>query len=330
VETWYEIREEAIDNILDATIMWLALREYGSLTPQAGGEIITRTIKYGTKNKQNISKGKTLQRSVAKRETMAWHDWKYIAIDVNRTLLDDQKNHGPSKIKDYVTKRIMGAHEDIIQDCESDLFSWQASDADGDQINGIWDLIPIDVDTVTGLPAGNGTSTIGQTRTTGSFGNQSRTNTWWQSKQLAGSNPELNLRNNMTTLYNDISDNVKAPNFIICDQDLYEYYEDEVMDRQQVVRTGFTTLAADLGFEAITFKGKPMSWTSQLDATDKLLMLDMDDIELVYDPDYFFDMTEWFTTPDQLERVAYIISAMQLILSQPRRHGMLDYNATSQ
>ena len=83
VTTWYEIRADAIDNILDATVLWLALREHNSLTPQTGGEYITRTIHYGTKNSQNISKGSTLQQNIAKRETMAMWDWSYVAIDVN-------------------------------------------------------------------------------------------------------------------------------------------------------------------------------------------------------------------------------------------------------
>ena len=49
VTTWYEIREEAIDNILDATIVWNILMGSGSFTEQTGGEIITRTIPPGFK-----------------------------------------------------------------------------------------------------------------------------------------------------------------------------------------------------------------------------------------------------------------------------------------
>jgi hypothetical protein len=327
VETWYEIREEAIDNILDATVMWLALREHNCFTPQAGGEIITRTIKYGTKTKQNIAKGKTLTQSVAKRETMAWWDWKHIAIDVNRDFFDDQKNHGPSKIKDYVTKRITGANEDIIQGMETDLFGW--ADGATDQINGLFDVVPPVSYNATGMPAW-GQIADSPTRAAGTFGNISRTNSYWQTKtQTTPTNPEVNLRNNMATMFNSISDNVAPPNFMIADQDLYEYYEDEIMDKQQIARTSFNQTAADLGFETLTFKGKPLTWTAKLAATDKMFFFNLDYIEMVYDPEYFFDMTEWFTTPNQLDRVAYIISAMQLIDTQPRRHGLLDYNANT-
>jgi hypothetical protein len=348
VQTWYEIREQAVDNILDATVFWLALREHGCLVPQTGGEYITRTVHYGTKQGQNISKGATLKQSIAKRETMAWWDWAYSAIDINRTLIDDQKNAGPSKIKDYVQNRIMHAREDIVQKMEDDIFGWGGAIAD--QMQGIFDIVQVaDTDTDTtnwyGLPTFNfGTpikwapQNLGQTVAasgvvTGaaatSFGNISRAdNTWWRNPApKAGANPEINLRSDMNTFFNTISDNIAPPNFIICDQDLYEYYEEEAVDKIQVVRTSFNAAAADLGFETLTFKGKPMTWSGKLANTDKMFFLNLDYIELVYDPNYWFDMTEWFTTPSQLERVAYIISAQQLIDSQPRRHGMIDYNA---
>lgn len=335
VETWYEIRETAIDNVLDATVFWLALREHGCLTPQTGGEYITRTIKYGQKSGQNITKGQTLQQSIAKRETMAWWDWAYSGIDINRSMLDDQKNSGPNKIKDYVSKRITGANDDLVQKLEDDLFAWAAA-ASG-QMNGLLDIVGLvdaaHTSNADGMPNLNFTPAAAATNyNAGTFGRISRAdNEWWRNTQVDSvvANPEINLKSDMNHFFNKISANIAPPNFIICDQDLYEYYEEEVMDRVQIVRTSFNNTAADLGFETTTFKGKPMTWTGKLDGTDKMFFLNLDFIELVYDPDYFFMMTEWMYTASQLERVAYIISAMQLIDTQPRRHGVLDYNTTT-
>jgi len=247
-------------------------------------------------------------------------------------MLDDQKNAGPSKIKDYVANRIMHAREDIIQTHEENLFAWNTAFVD--QMNGLFDI----VGTVTGSTTDAGCPTfakgtpaaVSPTYNISTFGGISRSDySWWRPKNVKGLNAEVNLRNDMNTLYNTVSQNLSAPNFIICDQDLYEYYQEESMDKLQHVRSAFNQTASDLGFESCTFKGKPMSWTSMLAGTDKLFMLNLDWIELVYDPSYFFDMTEWFTTSSQLERVAYILSAMQLIDSQPRRHGLLDYNTTT-
>jgi hypothetical protein len=52
---------------------------------------------------------------------------------------------------------------------------------------------------------------------------------------------------------------MESPNFILMDQNIYEAYEDEGGDKQQIVRNGFTREAIDLGFEALTFKGATMT-----------------------------------------------------------------------
>jgi len=335
LSTWYEIREEAIDNILDATVLWLAFREFGVLTPQVGSKYIDRTIRYGTKSKQNISKGTTLSQSVKKLETMAMWEWSYTAVDVNRALLDDQQNSGPSKIKDYVATRLGAAREALVQDLEQDLFLW--ADYDTDQMNGLWDICPTSTAVpynanyggAADAPSGLGSSTNDDS--SDSFGGIARSNSWWQNVTTAGTAPaSVNLPSDMRTFWNTVSANIAPPTFIICDQDLYEYYEDEVSDRQQIVRTQFNKVAADLGFESMTFKGAPLTWTDKMSGSDKMFFLNLDFIELVYDPNYWFDMTPWMDTPNQLEKVAYIVNTHQLIGSQPRRQGVLDYNSTTQ
>ncbi len=334
VNTWYEIRTDAIDNILDATVMYLALREFNCLTPQVGSDMITRRISYGTKSKQNITRGTTLTQTVPKRETMAWWNWAYTAIDVNRAMLDDQKNAGKFRIKSYIATRIEGARNDCVQGLEEDLFRWQTFAAN--QMNGIFDILPMFGTAITTTANYGGTwspvgAAVSPTYATGTTnGNIDRSNSWWQAKMKTGTAPaSVNLVADMRTFWNTISANLMPPNFVIADQDLYEYYEDEISDKQQIVRTGFSRLAADLGFEVLTFKGAPLTWTGQLSASDKMLFFNLDFIELVYDPNYWFDMTEWFTTPSQLERVAYIVSAMQLLDTEPRRHGLLDYNTST-
>ena len=332
LSTWYEIRTEAIDNILDATVMWLAMREFGVLTPKVGGRYIDRTILYGTKSKQNISRGSTLQQSVKKLETMAMWEWSYTAVDINRSYIDDQQNSGPDQIKDYVATRIEAARNALIQDLEGDLFKWAAYATD--QMNGIWDIMPPSTSIPAaaaygGIATGAATSSSNDDATD-TFGGIARSNSWWQNLTQAGTLPSsVNLLSDMRTAWNTVSANIANPNFIICDQDLYEYYEDEVSDRQQIVRTAFSEIAADLGFETKTFKGAPISWTAKMSVSDKMLMINFDFVELVYDPNSWFDMTPWMDTPNQLERVAYIINSHQLIGTQPRRQLVLDYNSTT-
>jgi hypothetical protein len=55
-------------------------------------------------------------------------------------------------------------------------------------------------------------------------------------------------------------------------------------------------------------------------------MLNMDYIDWNYHPDLWFDMTEWKSTTNQFERVAYIVCMTPgLATNQPRRHGYMQY-----
>ena len=132
---------------------------------------------------------------------------------------------------------------------------------------------------------------------------------------------------NLRTCYNKVNANQgQPPNLILMDQDIYEAYEDEVSDTLQIVRNSFTRIAGDLGFEAITYKGATMSYSSALASTKHIFLLNMNHIELPYDPDVWFSPTDWRTTTNQLESVMYIACMTPgLITAQPRRHGSMEY-----
>ncbi len=340
VNTWYEIRPQVIDNVLESNVFSLALKEFGSMTPQVGGEYITRTVGYGTKSTQTFSEGSVLTQSTPKLDTMARWDWRYFLVDVNRTLIDDNKNAGKFKIKDYLTRRIMAAKDALASDIETQLFRWGAyapSDED-DSFNGIYDICP-------GQSAESavGTGTASDSASSGTAnGNIARSNTYWRNWNTKGSGTSetlaskigsptnapfaLNLVPDMRHFFNLINANQEAPNFIIMDQDIYEAYEDEVGDKQQIVRSAFNTKAADLGFATLTFKGAPMSYSIKLASTKHIFMLNLNHIEFVYNPNMWFDMTNWKENTSQLERVAYIVCMTPgLITDQPRRHGHMEY-----
>jgi hypothetical protein len=334
VSTWYEIRPDAIDNILDATPFTMALKEMGAMTPQVGGEYITRTIRYGEKSSQNIQKGTVLSQSEPKLETMARWDWKYDAVDVNRTVIDEQKNAGKFKIKDYIATRLGAARDALVQDAEAHLMRSSLADTTGKQLNGLYDLVPPYSSQLSNLYTTHSVDPDDyNTAASGRSGNISRANAWWQCKYgnsgTAVANYAVNLVPEMRSMWNDVTSNLESPNLIIMNRDLFEAYEDEVADRQQIVRTAFDKKAADLGFETFTFKGATVMWTDELDGSSyrDLFMLNTNYIELVYDPNLWFDMTEWKSTSNQLERVAYIVRAWQLITTSPRRHGLLTFSS---
>lgn len=337
VNTWYEIRAMVIDQVLQATIFWAALKNFGALKPQDGGEYITRTVRYGQKTTQRFSKGSTLSQSVKKLDTMARWDWRFFLVDVNRTLIDDAKNSGPYKIKDYLTARLEAAREALIQDLESYITQWGGY-YDGDaQPNGLYDICPLGT---AETAVGTGSASDSQSSGTAN-GNIARSNNFWKNwysasgtsavdaTRIAGPTNApyaLNFVSDLRHIYNKVNAQQEPPNFILMDQDIFEAYEDEVMDKLQVVRNSFTRQAGDLGFEAITFKGATMSYSSKLASTKHVFLLNMNHVELPYHPNVWFDATDWKGTSNQLETVMYIVCMTPgLITAQPRRHGSMEY-----
>jgi hypothetical protein len=226
VNTWYEIRAMVIDNILEATIFWAALKNFGCLVPQNGGEYITRTVGYGEKSTQRFSKGAVLTQTVKKLDTMARWDWRYFLVDVNRSLVDDAKNSGPFKIKDYLTRRLEAARDALVQDLETYVTQWGAYYDGDDQPNGLYDIAPLyTAETAVGAGAASDSQASGT-----SNGNISRANNWWKnwvmynggsaadSTKIAGDTQEpyaVNLATDLRHIYNKVNAQQEPPNLIL-------------------------------------------------------------------------------------------------------------------
>lgn len=349
MNTHYEIRAMLIDNVLKATIFTLALKEHGAFKSEPAGTFITRSVGYGEKSIQRFGKGSTLTQSTQQTDTMGRWFWRYFLVDVNRTMIDDALNSGPHKIKDYVSRRLEVARNALVQDLETDLHRWgeyYATSVD-QQINGLYDICPM-ATAESAVGAGRASDAYDGAGATGDVNNGQLdrfSNTWWRNwtmengasassaaqDLLFNAGPtsapySLNLVPDMRHFYNKISANQEAPNFIMMDQDIYEAYQDEASDKQQIVRSAFSKLAADLNFEVMTFNGATMTYSAKLSGTKHLFMLNLNHVEMPYHPSMWFDMTEWLTTPNQLERVAYIACMTPgLITDQPRRHGGMEY-----
>lgn len=338
VNTWYEIRALVINQVEEATVFNTALKSFGCFTPQDGGEYITRTVRYGQKSTQRFSKGAVLSQAVTKLDTLARWDWRFYLVDVNRTLIDDAKNSGPYRIKDYLTARLDAARDALIADSETYLTQWGAYYSGDAQPNGLYDIAPLyTAETAVGDGSASDSQAVGT-----SNGNINRaTYAWWRNwvsyddateadaTFIAGPTHEpyaLNLVSDLRHIYNKVNANQEPPNFILMDQNIYEAYEDEAVDKLQLVRNAFTRKAADLGFEAITFKGATMSYSAKLASSLHVFLLNMNHIEVPYDPQVWYDATNWKETANQLESVMYIACMTPgLITTQPRRHGSMEY-----
>jgi hypothetical protein len=325
VTTWYEIRAEAIDNILDATVVWAALKGAGCLVPQSGGDLITRTISYGEEEATEIERGDMLPSGGdTELETMAIWRWRTIAGKVQRSMWDDQKNRGPSKIKDLVGVKLKAARDGLEQKLESQMFNPHQSSENTKKFQGLNDIIPPRATCTTGTYGGIQRPSAYTAEANG-VEVPSAGNVWWGPKYLPGvlAQIEDDLLTDMKKLYNSVGNNQAFPNLILTTQTIFELYEDFALDASQIIKDESTRLA-DLGFEVLRFKGKPLIWSPGVTA-GQVKMLNTDFVELVHDPDFWFDMTEWKPVALQPNRIAHIINFINAVSAQPRRHGQIEY-----
>ena len=311
VTTWYEIKPEAVDNILYATVVTAALRDLGCFTPQVGGQYITETIRYGTKSAVAVGKGDTLPSGEDELETLGMWNWRYTVSHVQRSIFDDQKNAGKSRIKSLVDSKLQAAREALEQQIELDFMRDVVTGETGKYPQGLYDLVPAYA-----------------SRATGTYGKIARSNSWWQPNYKQWTDPiEVNMLTDMSNLYNTCAKGLYKIKLIITDQTKFETYETFAEDKTQLVKDEATNLA-NLGYDVLRYKGKPMVWSDQIAASGygtagDMLMLNTDYIKVVYDPNLWFDMSEFKAMPKQAERLAHIFVAWNCLSSQLRRHGLL-------
>lgn len=326
LDTWYEIRADAIDNILESTPIWAMFVENGVLKPQIGEDFITRTIRYDKTDPVEVKKGDLLPSGDTEAETMAIWTWRTLASHVQRSAFDDQRNRGMRKIKDYVGLKLSLVRDGLEQKIESQLYNSFASDEVGTAFQGFDDMMP---------PIGSlGSGTYGKiTRPTswvatvkGTVKVPNAGNTWWASRYLPQelTTIEDTMLDDMRLLWNTVTRNQLSPNVIVTTQSLFEIYEIYAVDVMQIIK-GDNTFLADLGFQTLYFKGAPIVWSDNMTA-NHMFMLNTDFIDVVYDPDYWFDMTDWKAIPMQTDRIAHIMNFSNMLTTQPRRHGRLEYS----
>lgn len=332
-ETWYEIKEEAIDNILLATPIWAVLKHNGCFDTQVGGTNIEETIKYGVgPTPVEVVKGDTLGQGEIETETAAFWTWRYLSAHVQRSLIQDQQNNGKFQIKSYVKKRLKETNEALLQRYEKDLFNvgrTTLTDESGKNVQSLNEMVPSNANKLTGTYGGiarpSAYVTVGGTQSPDTTG----TNPWWGSIYRAITvPPEVNMLSDMKTLYNSIGLNQEYPDLLVASQNFFEIYEEFALDQVQIIKDSSTYLA-DLGFEVLRFKGNPLVWSPNISMaagnTNKntMMMLNTSYIKVFYDPNLWFDMSNWKDIPLQETRIAHVLCTMAFYTNQPRRHGRL-------
>jgi len=290
-----------VDNIFRATpFWWWLVHGKGKVREEIGGRFIGIQLLYAKNNTVAwISTYGVVDTTPQDNITTATDNWRYIAGSVARSGIEEQQNQGKNAIFNMVQAKLEGLQMSIIDNIETNLFVAQT----GDLINGLPSLVDSTPDTARTVQG------LAQT-----------THTWWKNKQqtFAGSFA-VNGLTEMTNFYNDVSEGADHPDLLLTDQTTFELYEAEM---RQFLQLGSTKMG-DAGFEALRFKGADVVWSSQATAA-AMYFLNSRYLELVIDPTYYFEMTDWKAVPEQVEdKVAQVIAAMNLVTSNRRRLGVL-------
>jgi len=302
--TWQNMKDTVRDQIYDATPFWFFMKDKGKIEHVSGGRFLTEPLRYAKNdNVVWIGKGGTVNLSDKEFLTVAKYDWRYIVGTIVRFGVDDQQNRARNLIIN-----LMNAKLDNIQDSLIDTLESALAQGTGGVTTGI-----------DGLQAA-----VADDPTTGTYGGiDSSTFTWWRNKvkDMTGLSFATNGIAEMRTLLNNCMNNLRqdAPDLILSGQTPYEFYEDTVLD---FYRTTNNKLA-DAGFLNQTFKGIPMVWSPAV-ANTRMYFLNTNFLKIVVDPMLEFEMTEWKPIPEQVnDRAAQIVTAIQVVASRRRTHGVL-------
>jgi len=342
LHTWFKIRGEAMDNILNGNVVTAAFKANGCFKTQVGERHISRPVRYGVKTAYNVAKGDTLDSTETEGETLALWNWKTTVVDITRSFQDDQMNAGAGKQKDLVATKLQWARDALNTAIEDailapiDITGIGATAATGARATrdpySIQNILPVVTAGTAGVPTSNyvshataGTYTYGGIDT-------SDANPWWCPKAVTMHAPMLmNLEKDLQQLYNYCGDQgADTPDLILMPQAMFEAYEDICANRIQLVADVGSTLAK-LGYEVLKYKGAQVVWSAHTALTTgrntsayyQAMMFNTKYIDVVYDPTSWFQMIPFMYLPNQLERVARIVCSWAgAITNQLRRHGV--------
>ncbi len=302
--TWERVKTDVVDNIFDANPILKLMQAKGKFVEYNGGTDILQPLEYGENETVDwIGRGSKVSIETGEIITAAKYQWKYLAGSIVRIFTDEDMNSGEPAIFNYTEKNIANLEKSMKKKINLALM------LDGSQhalaMSGINKYI-------SATPAAS--TTVG--------GIDPSTETWWQNQHAASSGDHtVYLLDDMRDMWDDCSEDggTETPQIILTTKAIKNWYEDEALDSHYYTQSNEL---ADLGIKGCAFKGAPILWSNS--CTDYYMyFLNLDYFEIAYTASKYFEMTEWKTAQDNLERVAQIVAKLQLICSNREKQGLI-------
>ena len=299
--TWQSVKKQVTDTIFTATPFFYEMYKGENIEREDGGRFIEEPLMYGKNNTIAwIDKGGTISIADVDPLTSSIWNWRNLAGTVVRMWADDMANSGVHKKIDLMNAKIENLRLSLIDMLEVALFTAQA----GSTMSGIPDIIEALV------PAS-------QTKSPG--GLSKSTYPWWRNQYFASTGSFAAYgKSDMRTMYNNCSVGNDHPGLLLTEQTVFEFYEAEAEDIQRIN----DSVEASLGFQRFRYKGANMYFSPQC-PTGYMYFLNLHYLKLKIDSKADFDMTEWKVIPNQLDRVAQVVTRMELVSRNNRMQGLI-------
>lgn len=295
--TWAYRKPKATEQAFLKTPYIYWLRETGHVEFISGHRQIEIPLNYGTNETVRwITRGMNVPMQDGELITLAYEQWKYVAVSIMRWFEEDQKNRSKAQAINLVTTKLDTAERTLWEEMERAVF---ADGSGANEPNGLQNL-------------------ISSTPTTGTVHGLDRgTYDWFRNQQKTSSgSAAVYLVSDMRTCMNDIVKYSRAELKDICmvtDQTTYELYEDVCLEMKILQNVKM----ADAGFDSIQFKGRPIMWCPSAPAGN-MYFTNPNYVKLICDEDYFMEMTDWKQIPDQpFDKVAQILCTLNKVSSRP-------------
>jgi hypothetical protein len=263
-------RTALVDNVFKSNAWLAALKEFGGIDYQDGGERIQIPLMYGENDTfKSYSGYTTLTVKPQEGITSAFYPWCEIGGTISISRREERQNSGEARILNLLKSKIMQAEMTIKGKVNQQLIQGTQNGSAGSQTfvpgNDALDLFPLGYF----CPKANATDPAAG----GNIGNiSSASYSWWRAKTAVLNNTTKDTGNSfalsITTwkgmiaalkrMYNFCSRGAdgSGPTIVLGTQAMYECYESAVDERSRLQ----TTKLGQIGFDSIKLKGAEMVW----------------------------------------------------------------------
>jgi len=334
--TLFNYRDKLVDNIFKSNSFLAALKQYGGIDYQSGGERIQCPLMYEENSTFDSYRGyDILDTTPQDGITSSFYEWTEIGGTISISRRELRQNSGEAQILRLLEKKVQQAEMTIKSKVNSQLVQGTVDTATFVPGNSAKDLLPLGYF----MPKAIGTDPVAG----GNVGNISRSSySWWRpnvadlSTGTLGSNTFVlnvtkyaGLRAGLYRMYNYCvrGGDGSGPNIVLIDQVGYETYENSL---DQLKRYGDENLVS-MGFDNIKLKGATMVWDELVPdiengttaiTTGTAFFINSRFMKLVIDSETNFVTTPFVEPENQTAKTAKVLFMGQMTADNMRKLGV--------